>query len=277
MSQPKKQVLLDAFSSPALREDDHIHYFVDGVKSSKTAKCAGSGHYGVIDSIFHIFERTWAANTALDGLTDPENDIILELGCAEQPLYEAFKVAFRFPNYIGMDIRSDYLSLSPHRGRKDVIAACVDLNGPVPLKDESVSQVILNEVLEHLPEETNRHILREAYRILKPGGSLLLGMPVNTRDKKFHEDESNVGHVFFWDVEDLEDECNKIGFKSFDKKWGYSTSSKITVPQLKKQMPQEVQDFIDKIGDMYGSPVRRALMLSYPDIPNGGSRFKITK
>lgn len=277
MSQEKKQILLDVFTKEPIRVDNFIHYFSEGLKSSKTAKCAGSGHYGTIDSIFHLFERNWAAHGAYSAMTDPTNEIILELGCAEQPLYEAFKVNYTYPNYIGMDIRADYLSNSPHRGRKDVIAAAVDLNGPVPLKDESISQVILNEVLEHLSEETNKHILREVYRVLKPGGNLWLGMPVNLRDRIFHEDESNVGHVFFWNTEDLEEECKKIGFASFDKKWGYSTSSKITVSQLKKQMSKDVQDFIDKIGDMYGGPIRRALMLSYPDIPNGGSRFKITK
>jgi len=50
-----------------------------------------------------------------------------------------------------------------------------DLGSPLPLEAESFNHVTMLAVLEHLPQP--EPILREAYRILKPSGTLILTWP----------------------------------------------------------------------------------------------------
>ena len=115
--------------------------------------------------------------------------------------------------------------------------------------------------------------------MLKPGGKVFIGSPVNTAERKFHdlEKEAGLGHIFFWEVEQFEKEMTDVGFTSLDKKWGYSLSSKILITEVKKSLPADVVKFLDDISTMYGSSVARALALSAPDVVNGGCRFTLTK
>jgi SAM-dependent methyltransferase len=50
-----------------------------------------------------------------------------------------------------------------------------DIRQPLPLESGEFDNVVMLAVLEHLPEP--EPVLREAYRILKPGGSLILTWP----------------------------------------------------------------------------------------------------
>ena len=258
--------------------DDGIIFSHPGFTTHKSAKRqADSG--GVYDSLFEAFERTWGAMHAFEALPDPKNDVILEMGCAEMPIYNAFKMMRMYPNYIGIDIRKDYLLRAEHRHRKDVIALCADLTKPLPIKEESVSAVVLSEVVEHLTFEQNITFFKEAYRLLKPGGKVFVSSPINTEDREFHslEKEKNLGHIFFWTAESFEREMRQIGFKDVDKKWGYSISTKIKVDEIKKSLHPAVQDFLTDISKMYGSRVARAVALSAPNVVNGGCRFTFTK
>lgn len=51
----------------------------------------------------------------------------------------------------------------------------IDLLEPMPLEDNSFDLIIATSVIEHLPDP--RVMLREAQRVLKPGGKLLVSFP----------------------------------------------------------------------------------------------------
>lgn len=273
----KNKCLVDVFTTdPELQND--IIFLHPGFTSHKSAKRqANIG--GVYDSLFEVFERTWGAIQSFESLEDPKNEIILEMGCAEIPIYNAYKASRMYPNFIGVDIRKDYLELSDYSKRKDVVAICADLTQPLPIKDGSISAIVMSEFVEHITFEQNMIIFKEAYRLLKPGGKVFVSSPINTEAREFHnvEKEENLGHIFFWTAESFEKEMLGLGFKEIDKKWGLSISSAIKIDEIKKSLHPAVCDFLNDIRKMYGSNVARAVALSAPNVVNGGCRFTLTK
>lgn len=90
---------------------------------------------------------------------------LYDLGCGEMPYREWFlQYADR---YVGVD-----WSGTLHELRADIIA---DLNAQLPINDRVADTVVSLSVMEHLREPQN--MLNEAYRILKPGGSMILQVP----------------------------------------------------------------------------------------------------
>ncbi len=88
-----------------------------------------------------------------------------DLGCGEKP-YESFFLESA-DKYLGVD-----WSNTPHQLKAEIIA---DLNKPLPIESEVADVVISISTLEHLCEP--QIMLSEAYRILKPGGTMLLQVP----------------------------------------------------------------------------------------------------
>ncbi|MDX2054576.1 MAG: class I SAM-dependent methyltransferase [Polyangiaceae bacterium] len=87
---------------------------------------------------------------------------VLDVGCGLQP-YRAFLDVAQ-TEYIGLD-REGPLSRPTLVGNAEAI----------PLPDSSVDVVLSTQVLEHLPEPALA--LKEALRVLRPGGRLILSVP----------------------------------------------------------------------------------------------------
>ena len=93
------------------------------------------------------------------------NASVLDIGCGSS------RIILDLPNAVGLDILIQKLRwLRPKHG-KLVCASCLSL----PFPNESFEVVINSEVIEHLPD--NPVILEEMWRILQPGGTLILGTP----------------------------------------------------------------------------------------------------
>lgn len=88
-----------------------------------------------------------------------------DLGCGEAP-YRDFFLQFA-ESYTGVD-----WSNTLHNSKADIVA---DLNKPLPINTGVADTVISLSVLEHLSEP--QVMLNEAFRILKPGGTLILQVP----------------------------------------------------------------------------------------------------
>ena len=85
-------------------------------------------------------------------------------------------------------------------------------NGEIPEIANSLDFITSNSVIEHLNDATN--LLEEAFRILKPGGKLILITPNFFFDyKNFYDDPT---HVNPFTVEKLETMLEMSGFKNIN-------------------------------------------------------------
>jgi SAM-dependent methyltransferase len=87
----------------------------------------------------------------------------LDVGCGRKPYEKTFFAGAE--KYVGMDYLTD-------RSTPDVVGSATN----IPLGDASFDTVVCTEVLEHVPDPLKA--LREMYRVLKPGGYLILSTPM---------------------------------------------------------------------------------------------------
>lgn len=97
--------------------------------------------------------------------TEMYKGTLYDLGAGESP-YKIF-----FLQYADRYIAVDWAE-SLHDTNADIIA---DLNKPLPIESDMADAVVSLSVMEHLYDPQT--MLNEAYRILKPGGNIILQVP----------------------------------------------------------------------------------------------------
>lgn len=123
----------------------------------------------------------------------PEKSKIIDMGGVK----EGKKGYFNIEKY---NIDVEYANLN-ERQKPDYLC---DIEN-IPVEDSSFDVAILSEVVEHL--ETPENVLKEAYRILKPGGKLLLCTPFLFFE---HKDPKDYGR---YSTDWYNNRLEKIGFK----------------------------------------------------------------
>jgi dolichol-phosphate mannosyltransferase len=89
-----------------------------------------------------------------------------DVGCGSS------RILADLPHAIGVDLRHEKLAFMRKTNQR-----LVQANGlRLPFPDQAFECVICSEVIEHVPEENGR-LVDELSRILKPGGTLVLGTP----------------------------------------------------------------------------------------------------
>jgi SAM-dependent methyltransferase len=97
-----------------------------------------------------------------DGL--PAGARVIDIGAGDGPYRELFDRC----EYVTVDWAN-----SPHEDASDTdVVASAD---SLPLEDASFDAALSTQVLEHVPAPID--VLREVYRVLRPGGSLLVTVP----------------------------------------------------------------------------------------------------
>ncbi len=141
-------------TNTSIRED------LTGIVRTTTSDVSSASHHFIVLSILN----KWVAEEALPRASG----VLLDFGCGGQPYRELFKL--RVAKYIGADVAAA-------KGIQLDLELVPDM--PVPLEDASIDTVLSTQTLEHVYD--SRFYIRECYRLLKPGGSLILSAPMQWR------------------------------------------------------------------------------------------------
>lgn len=142
-------------------------------------------HFHFLTPLYEFFARPMLAGVWRDVASDADRFAkpaasIVDLGCGPGTVLR--QLARRRPDLslTAVDIDERMLSIARRRlPRARFIKASIDA---VPIEDKSADLVISSMVFHHLERQVKRSALREAMRILKPGGVFLLcdfSVPVN--------------------------------------------------------------------------------------------------
>jgi len=111
-------------------------------------------------------QRYWqrARHRTILGFIDAREGI-LDIGCGSS------RIILDLPEAVGLDILQNKLRWLRSRHRRLVRASCDRL----PFGDGSFATMINSEVIEHIPDTPE--VWTEMWRVLRPGGTLILGTP----------------------------------------------------------------------------------------------------
>lgn len=121
----------------------------------------------------------------------PPGERLLDYGCGNKPYRTLFGA--KFNEYVGADL--------PGNPDAEIITGP---KGEIPSEDGAFDCVLSSEVMEHT--EDPRFYLREAHRVLKPGGTLILSVPAIW---VYHPDPID---YWRWTIAGLQHEISRAGF-----------------------------------------------------------------
>ncbi len=136
-----------------------------------------------------VLRYWWILSAIDDEIKNKKCPVIVDIGC-DRAIFKRLLPSIPGSKVIGMDLAGnlEFNKNDLELANYDELKPC-DLDKEVPMADSSVDILINSCVIEHLPRP--EIAINEFYRVLRPGGLLLLGFPVlpkffaKIREKQF--------------------------------------------------------------------------------------------
>lgn len=155
------------------------------------------------DAHWWFATRTWAIETFLAKLPKQKNLDVLDVGCGAGNMIHHLA---QYGRVRGIEVDARPVKIAQDRGY-DVRLG--DATQMIPFPDASFDLVTALDVIEHVDADEN--ILREAFRVLRPHGALLITTPAY-QWLWSHNDELNA-HKRRYTARELGEKMEKAGFK----------------------------------------------------------------
>lgn len=177
---------------------------------------------------------------------------ILEIGCSSGYLLPLIKEHFPRASVFGADVVKEPLLRLAAR-IPDLPLLRFDLTR-CPLPDACVDAVVILNVLEHIEKE--EAALSHLYRVLKPGGILVLEVPAGSELYDYYDEY--LRHYRRYNARDLSLACARAGFEKMTSShlgfwlypafWLVKKLNRRNAPQNAEQLEQRVKEQITKSG-----------------------------
>lgn len=102
----------------------------------------------------------------------PSDGVVVDVGCGTGTFAIAVAAATPDATVIGMDGDDDVLTIARAKRGADRVDWRRGLAGDLPLADRSADAIVMSLLLHHLQPDAKRAALRDAHRVLRPGGTL---------------------------------------------------------------------------------------------------------
>ena len=132
------------------------------------------------------------------------NGTVLEIGCGEG--YGISELAKFSNKYIGVDKFDTFIS-DDLRNNHDIVFHKMEIPPLKNIEENSVDFVVTFQVIEHIQDDN--YFLKEIFRVLKPGGKLLLTTP-----NKLMSLSRNPWHIREYSPKEMKDILKKYFTKS---------------------------------------------------------------
>lgn len=184
---------------------------------------------------------------------------ILNVGCGEANELRMFyaadhsKKADVVASYLGLEGDPSCVERTKKKA-KTVLRGCngrietVDITkGEFPVDPGSIDLVICNEVIEHIPKEAVRTVLRAIRRAMSRKAVLLLSTP----NKDGTNDRLPADHVYEWGYQELMHMFTKCGFQVEDQLGVYIKKANL-LRYLREQFGDEAARAAEQYWDRFG-------------------------
>ena len=187
-------------------------YGKERVMNSKLFYKVMSGFYDLIDVIYFRKYETSPRKVVFDTIGKKDNVLDLCTGTATN----AIAIAKKNPNakIVGVDLSKDMLVVAREKVNKENLANVrlyrMDAT-QMNFKDESFDKVLLSLVLHETDEELAKKIIKEAMRVMKPDGELVV--------TEWERSDNFIKKILFIPIEILEPKLYKIFVTKDHKKY----------------------------------------------------------
>lgn len=111
---------------------------------------------------------------------------IADIGCGTGPMLQALAENWPRATLTGIDLSAAYLQEARRRLGRDPALLCAPAEA-MPLPDESQDAVVSVFMFHELPDKIRKAVLREVYRVLKPGGRFVLVDSIQRGDRPAYD------------------------------------------------------------------------------------------